>query len=127
MAERSGLIGRTAAVLARRLVFVALFMFGIGEAPLGGGDNAGARGALDAGRALAYAAGDTPLPTQFLSEDERGHAVKKGFGGGEDERSVAFARTNLTPPPSASGIQLQRAVTPAPDHGFSSRAPPALT
>jgi hypothetical protein len=124
MAERTQMVGRVTAALARRLLLVALFALGLGEGPLGG-DGASARAALEADRALAHVAGDAPLPTQFLEEADRGHGAKAGFSG-EDFRTLGLADRLFAAPKAASGALPQSRPAPAPEYGFSSRAPPSF-
>jgi hypothetical protein len=117
------LIGKGTAALARRLLLVALFVFGFGEVPFGS-EGPGTRGALDAGRAAALTAADTP-PTEFLLEAERDKLKAAGIaGGGEDERATTLVAAPFGLSATVDGIDPQRATTPESRHGFSSRAPP---
>lgn len=116
-------MGKAVAALARRLLLVALFAFGLGEAPFGG--DAATRAALEADRALAHLAGDTPPPTQFLEEADRGHAAKAGFSG-EDSRPLGFAGDLFFAQIKTAHALPDRRPAAAPEYGFSSRAPPSF-
>lgn len=126
MTERNETMTRIFVALARRLLFVVFFVFGLGEGPFGG-ENAGVRSILEADRALAFTAGAAPLPTQFATEAERADHAAPGMNGGEEQRTAGL---DVQPPRMlrpAAGVVTQRRPDPAPTHGFSSRAPPALT
>ncbi len=116
---------RTAAA-ARRLLVVALFLLGFGEGSWSGGESGGVRAALDAGRAFALTAGDTP--PQFIAEQDRAAKAAAGLGGGEDDRAAtALPAAPVFEAGTLPYASLATAGTPQPHIGFSSRAPPART
>lgn len=117
--------GPIAAAL-QRLLFVALFVLGFGEAPFGGGDSASARDSLRAERALALSPCDThPGDPALMSAVER-ELPARGLNGGESELFPAAAPAARAGPQRGGEQELQAAVASGTTrHGFKPRAPPA--
>ncbi len=126
MTRRTSHILDLTGALVRRLVVVALFLFGFGEAPAGIGEGSLAREALAASRAVELTAGQQPGERLEIAETERAKPEFATLGGGEDDRAAASAARadDLAERPAvraAGSPPLHE--TPRPH--FQPRAPPA--
>lgn len=124
MAERNSTIRQAAGALAQRLLLVALFVFGFGEAR-SGSENVTARTALETHRAIQLSASSEPAPHEVaaMAASADGSAAVPAGGG---DQHAAIVPAQPVPDCAAAPAGAGRHAPPVRRcHWFSSRAPPA--